>query len=85
MHIEREIEVGIQRTSDGVIASGVIEGLFFSRFVWEEGNFSCDCNREIFFNDFLGVESDDDIECSEGRYLVRVVDADTGEMLYTEF
>ena len=32
-------------------------------FLWTEGNYSCDCNRAIFFGD-------DNDECSDGRYYV---------------
>jgi hypothetical protein len=38
-------------------------------FLWDEGNFSCDCNRRILFDRAIGCESDD-AECGEGDYAV---------------
>ncbi len=35
------------------------------RFLWEEGNFCCDCNRRIEFERAAGIEIDqDNLECS---------------------
>ncbi len=31
-------------------------------FIWEEGNYSCDCNRSIFF---LGLDVDNHFNCDE--------------------
>lgn len=39
-----------------------------SEWLWTDGNYSCDCNRALFVH---GKDSDD-IECSEGRYLIWV-------------
>jgi hypothetical protein len=51
----------------------------WNTWIWEEGNFSCDCNRASFFGD------DDEIQCSDGRYSVNIVDPETGEVLYREY
>lgn len=51
-------------------------------FIWVHGNFSCDCNRSIFFGD--APADTEEIECSEGKYSVRIT-ADSGEELYSEF
>lgn len=44
------------------------------RFLWEEGNYSCDCNRELFFRRAQGQELTDeefdDLKCREGDYSV---------------
>jgi len=50
------------------------------RFLWADGNYSCDCNRAIFFD----RPEDDEAEypCSDGAYLVKVV-AD-GEVILDE-
>lgn len=50
---------------------------------WEEGNFSCDCNRHLFFTNW--DESVDDHECSEDAYAVNLYNALTGERYYSEF
>ncbi len=52
-----------------------------SRYIWEDGNFSCDCNRESFFTG-LAVES---APCGEGKFAVRVVAEDDGRILYDEW
>lgn len=56
-----------------------------SVFMWEEGNYSCDCNRAQFF--FNACDDDsvaDDIPCSEGLFSVRMV-GDDGIVIYDEF
>jgi hypothetical protein len=36
---------------------------------WEEGNAACDCNREDFFLQAQGVDTDDrESECGDGRF-----------------
>ena len=47
---------------------------------WTEGNFSCDCNRELQWL-YAGKESDidmDDSKCSKGRYSVLYVELPDG-------
>jgi hypothetical protein len=59
-----------------------------STFIWEEGNYSCDCNRHIFFHVAGGGDYEDDeadIECSDGKYSVNLVNPKTGEVFYREF
>lgn len=51
---------------------------------WEDGNFSCDCNRAMFFADAAG-EPDPDVPCSDGLFSVRLRNAKTGEVFYDEF
>lgn len=55
-----------------------------STFNWEEGNGSCDCNREIFFERSAGVEIENE-ECSEGRFSVNLQNPMTGKFYYREF
>uniref|UniRef100_A0A6M3LKE5 Uncharacterized protein n=1 Tax=viral metagenome TaxID=1070528 RepID=A0A6M3LKE5_9ZZZZ len=43
-------------------------------FIWEEGNYSCDCNRKIFFGQAMGEEYDDDeTPCGDNAYSVKIV------------
>lgn len=51
---------------------------------WEEGNFSCDCNREDFFRR-AGNEEEGDAECGDERYAVNLENPATGEIFYREF
>lgn len=34
-------------------------------FMWEDGNYGCDCNRSLFF---LGVDLDECLPCGDGRF-----------------
>lgn len=53
-------------------------------FNWEENNFSCDCNREIFFERSAGNEIETEA-CSSGRFSVNMENPVTGEIYYREF
>lgn len=58
--------------------------------VWEEGNYSCDCNREIFFGRAngvdVGVEVDYNVKsCTSGLYSVNLENPVNGEVYYREF
>lgn len=56
-----------------------------SVFNWAENNYSCDCNREVFFQRAGGDDRDEDVECTHGRYAVRLVNPVTGKAYYEEF
>lgn len=55
-----------------------------SLYIWEEGSYSCDCNRALLFARAAG-EPEPDLTCSGGRYSVRISDPKTGRVLYQEF
>jgi hypothetical protein len=62
---------------------------FDGDFIWSEGNFSCDCNRNLFFErECLGAKDDegraDDRECGQEAFLVRITSNATGEVLYED-
>lgn len=81
-----KLKVEIRRNSDGFVTTDVWENWQYNTFWWEEGNASCDCNRERFFNSALGLEdADEETECSDDRYSVRLSDATTEKILYDEF
>ena len=55
-------------------------------FIWEEGNYSCDCNRELFFERAKGNEPDsDNVKCGTGGFSVNIYCPKTNECLYKEF
>lgn len=56
-----------------------------STFNWQENNFSCDCNRGIFFSRAGAEQEDNDAPCGQGRYSVNLRREDTGETYYREF
>lgn len=57
-----------------------------SDFWWSDGNFSCDCNRELEFERAGGHEPKDitKTKCSEGRYKVVWIKTSDGETVYEE-
>ena len=57
-----------------------------SKYMWSEGNFSCDCNRRLFYNRTLDPCFEVDwsgANCGEGRYRVRITDG-YGDVLYSD-
>lgn len=56
-------------------------------FMWAEGNYACDCNRQLFFERALGRRDPFDneaVKCGEGRYLARATRLDNGEIIFDE-
>jgi len=53
-------------------------------YIWEEGNFSCDCNRQIFFAEWR-KEAEQDVACGQSRYSIEARDKGTQEVIYSEF
>jgi len=41
----------------------------YDEHLWSEGNYSCDCNRFIFFNRAVGIEPRTRCECGATRYV----------------
>ena len=75
--------ISIRRNADGVVRRYDDRWYYCSEYMWSAGNFSCDCNRELFFERAAGNEIDDE-QCSEGRFSVRIEDKG-GVILYDEF
>lgn len=64
-------KVAIRRNSDGVIR--MVDGGNWNdcgEYMWVDGNYSCDCNRHLYFERAAGTELDwdDGGECGETRY-----------------
>jgi len=72
----RSVTVAILRaeTNDMVIYADTIfvNAGYDGLFNWQEGNMSCDCNRELKFRRLRG-EPDGERPCSEGRYAVMII------------
>lgn len=49
-------------------------------YIWEEGNYSCDCNRRLMFD-----ENTDNETCGEGEYSVNILHPITRNVVYREF
>ena len=80
------LNVEICRMSDGIVRvyrypydwEGDV-----SEYMWGDGgNYSCDCNRALFFAR-SGAEDDPDIECGDTAYVIRITD-DSGKEVYRD-
>lgn len=80
-----KIVAHIRKNETGEVRKYITDGYYFdhedeiSTFIWEDGSYSCDCNRSIFFGD------EKTEECSDGKYSVNIEILDSGEVIYTEF
>lgn len=65
----------------------VIGEKYPSTFIWENGNYACDCNRHLFFKRAKNEESkeDWDVECSHGKYSVNLKIKKDGNVYYREY
>ena len=56
-------------------------------FNWEENNFSCDCNRRIFFKRVMGENEDSDFNqpCGSGKFSVNLKNKKDNKIYYCEF
>lgn len=52
-----------------------------SEFLWSEGNFSCDCNRMLFFTDWKEDVEDEELDCGTENYAILGIWAE-GELVY---
>ena len=52
-------------------------------FMFRDGNYSCDCNRELFFQRAAGeAETDlDAVVCGEGRYVIARAQREDGSFI----
>jgi hypothetical protein len=56
-----------------------------SLYIWKEGNYSCDCNRELMFERAKGTPEDElNTTCGKGKYLVNIFTT-KGKQIHTEF
>ncbi len=83
------LTVQIRRNSDGAIRSYVDKYDWDDGWIWTEGNFSCDCNRYLFFARAAGlsedqVDKDDPNQCGDEAYSIKVTATD-GAVLYDEW
>ena len=82
--------VKIRRNSDGAIVEFDDDCMTIDErgpnvFNWEENNYSCDCNRKLFFHRALGEELEhEEIPCGFGEYSVELSNPYSGRVIYTE-
>lgn len=75
----------IRRNADGVVVKAREPTDYYGSFIWEEGNYACDCNRALFFEWACGLERDDDYVqmCGTNDFAVRLIGPD-GRELYCD-
>jgi len=58
-----------------------------SVFIWQYGNYSCDCNRSLFFKRAKDKDAEDDffVECSDGMFSVNLKNKKNGKRYYEEY
>lgn len=81
-----QVTIYIRKNATGEVRSYEDEMTFSDDqpfYIWEEGNYSCDCNRSDFFRNAANEDDPDDIPCSDGKYSVNI--AANGEIIYREF
>lgn len=52
-------------------------------YIWEEGNYGCDCNRRLFFARINNEEEDWESGCSETEYSINIFQGE--KLIYSEF
>lgn len=53
-----------------------------SVFIWEEGNYACDCNRALFFYRAQNL-SEKEIDCGTGKFSIKIENHNQ-KIIYTE-
>ena len=62
-----------------------VDGSGPNTWIWEEGNYSCDCNRSLFFYRAGGEDEPEGIQCSDGKYSVNLYNVKNNECIFEEF
>lgn len=86
-HVWAPLLVTLEQTATGERRTylddhGLMDGEF-SDYIWSEGNYSCDCNRQLFWNR-AGGEDDVERGCGDGAYRVVGITSLDGTMTYYE-
>jgi len=53
-------------------------------YIWEEGNFSCDCNRQLFWWRANKENDEGETSCGENKFSVNIYST-KGKLVYKEF
>lgn len=54
-------------------------------YLWTEGNYACDCNRAIFFEEAGDGSEDPDAECGDSAYTAISVTLSDGTVLPVDY
>lgn len=80
-------KAAIRKNETGEIRFKVINNDFDDGDMWNwtEGNYSCDCNRELFWNSANGESLNfDNTRCSDDRFSVLYVELSDGSKIKIE-
>ena len=75
--LKRNVD-GVERWTDWSDATHLDSLVFF----WTEGNFGCDCNRQLEFERAGSEPEDDDPTCGDDRYELISLELNDGRELY---
>lgn len=73
----------LRRNNDGQMRRYENRFAFDGPSMWEDGNFSCDCNRADFFREAAGEDCQEFESCGDERYSVRIISL-SGDELYRD-
>jgi hypothetical protein len=83
-HIKRVFDGEVRKSEENAVLDNGDK--FPDPYIWEDGNYSCDCNRELFFECASGKSYDEvETECGDERFQVNLENPATGEIYYREF
>lgn len=80
----------IRRNADGVVRDYTMDSNWYegsegdSSFLWGDGNFACDCNRNLFFCRAADEDEPLDRHCGSDRFSVRIFDKKKEKILYQD-
>lgn len=60
---------------------------WYGSFIWEDGNYACDCNRGLFWKRAVGDDERDDEDgypCDGNVFRVVAIKDERGNILYSE-
>lgn len=85
-----DVKIEIKNNESGEVRESIQQEIIGedgqpSIYIWEDGNFSCDCNRALFFGEFMNDENVPDVDCGDVKYSVRISHPESGEVIYNEF
>lgn len=77
VHIRREADKLVRVYVDKYPWDGA------SDYMWGDGNYSCDCNRALFFARAVNEDEPEETPCGDELYTVKITD-DAGRVLYED-
>lgn len=84
MNIDHVLIINNKTKESRTYVPSVKEWLEHSEYIWEEGNYSCDCNRSIFFHSANDPNWNGKSDaCGDDKYSVKIIGED-GSVLYED-